>query len=273
MTLKSLVVGQGLIGRSLGNLSLTQFRFDFSQRVDARSRNYLDLSLPFQTNNIDFSNFDQIIIAAGISGEEACRKQPELSLRINVTNTIELISYAVQFGIEVVFISSTYINSLDSSSLLDRKNFPYAFQKLIVEEHIKQLDVPFLIFRPGRVIHKELAFLRDLERNLMKNTPVEVFDDNYFSPISLNKLKSVTSQLLNQRFTGIFNLVGQRPITNFELASAWCVAKGLNSKLLIPHKSYQLQRKLNTSHLLASVDLRTIGDIPESFEELIQAIL
>jgi len=273
MTLKILVVGQGLIGRSLSNLSLAEFRFDFTQRVDASSRNYLDLSLPLETSNINFSDFDQMIIAAGIMGEEACRNQPELSFKINVTNTIELISHAVKFEIEIGFISSTYVSIFQNSSLLDRKHFPYTYQKSIVEHYIQQLSVPFLILRPGRVIHKKLRFLHDLETNLLKNTLVEVFDDNYFSPISLNKLKLVTSKLLDQHFTGIFNLVGQKPITNFELASAWCVARGLNSELLIPRKSYQSQRDLNTSHSLALEDLRTIGDLPESFEDLIQTIL
>lgn len=273
MTLRILVVGQGFIGRSLSSLSLADFKFDFTQRLDASSRNYLDLSLPLETSNIDFSDFDQMIIAAGISGEEACRNQPELSFKINVTNTIELISQAVKSGIKIGFISSTYVNSFQNLSPLDSQHFPYTYQKSIVEDYIQQLSVPFLIFRPGRVIHKELDLLHDLERNLLKNTLVEVFDDNYFSPISLDKLKFAIGKLLNQHFTGIFNLVGQKPITSFELASAWCVARGFNSRLLIPRKSYQLQRDLNTSHLLAIEDLRTIGDSPESFEDLIQTIL
>ena len=135
-------------------------------------------------NNIDqffdrFSNFDQVIHAAGINSKD-CLLDPTEAIRFNAQITKKFANSALNFGIKrFIFLSTIHVyssklvgNFNEYSSTFN--NHPYAKSKLMGEEGIQEVfsksKEKFLILRLTNVIgppiHKDLCN-SDLLANLL----------------------------------------------------------------------------------------------------------
>lgn len=164
-----------------------------------------------------------IIILGAISNIDACARDPAGTARINVAATCRLADAAAERGIVPVFASSDAV--YDGSHAEWRENdiarpiLIYGRQKLEVERHLSRANYSSLILRIAKVLDSNLSqsgvlgpWLADLRAGRL----IRCATDQHFTPISVDDLVRVVSQLTEARATGIFN-VGGEPVSRISL--------------------------------------------------------
>ena len=82
----------------------------------------------------------------------------------------------------------------------------------------------------ARLIAKSLNCLKNLE----SNKPSKLFDDVYYSPISVKTLSEKINLLLDKSAEGIFNICSNERITKYQFGKMMATAFGYSWDLIIP---------------------------------------
>ena len=97
----------------------------------------------------------------------------------------------------------------------------------------------------GRSLSPKRKSLTDwLFSSLLSQTPINVFDDVYFSPLSINMLCCLIDKVISSRCQGTFNLGSNHGLSKADLAFVFADALGLSDTCL--HRS-----NFQSSHLSA----------------------
>jgi dTDP-4-dehydrorhamnose reductase len=119
--------------------------------------------------NLDFSNYECVIICAAITNIAYCETDPENCERINSINTIKLIERCVDSNCFVIFLSSNAV--FDGSKQFYNHTDPpnpntfYGKSKLLVENYIQSLNTnQACILRLTKVITEYSQFIQKLDK-------------------------------------------------------------------------------------------------------------
>lgn len=182
-----------------------------------------------------------VIHAAGLTSVEQCEREPKLANYINVTLASNVAKACYFLGIKLVYISSDHLSRgtipyITEDFVADPINV-YAATKAngelaVLENHPDAIVVRTNFYGWGTTYRK--SFTDKIIDALRLQDSVELFQDVYFTPISVACLAEAISQLLLQNESGIFNVVGDDRISKFQFGLSVADVFGLDSSRISP---------------------------------------
>ena len=182
---------------------------------------HFDLSEP--NFNINFSEYDCVIICAAITNIAQCESEPERCERINSTNTKALIDRCVNSKCFVIFLSSNavfdgkkaFYKYTDTTNPANK----YGEFKLNVERYIEGLPKnSACVLRLTKVITDSTPFIENWKIAAKAGREIAAFNNRLISPIGIDDVVDSIQLLIERRSCGIFQLGGKDEISFFEYA-------------------------------------------------------
>ena len=223
-----IVGGDGLIGSALSDYWVkNNILFHASTKHKNRVSDYRPL---IDLNNIgNYQHYKNVIICAGITNISECENNPEITRKVNVSGTIELIKIFVKKKAHIIFLSSNQV--FDGNCPIQKPNgsrnptTEYGRQKAKVEMFIDKLSNA-CVLRLTKVIHTELTLLKEWGDNLSSGHPVYAFNDMTLSPINIYEVIKKIDRLVREQAIGIFQLSGKKDISYYKFAKKFAKENG-----------------------------------------------
>jgi len=244
-----LIIGaSGFIGNSLFQLLqekdvigtyLNRYK-DGLIKVDMTNINELD--------SIFSHNKPEIVyMPAYIPGVDYCEINKE-SCEINKNGIRNVVDRCKTYGSKLVFFSSDYIFDGENGPYYESDSpnpiNEYGKTKLKCEKMIQELD-DFLIIRTTVVYGYDvesknflMTFVSALKKGMAKKVPI----DQIGTPTYVNDLSKITIKLVENKRTGIYNVVGPDYCSRNDFAIKIARIFGLNEDLIIPVTTLELKQ-------------------------------
>jgi dTDP-4-dehydrorhamnose reductase len=221
------VGGDGLIGR---RLAIDAKRFVSSVVISSRRphRHSGHVFADLATGDIQALTAtvpDVAFLCAAMTNMQACQEKPELSYRVNVTETVHLAAQLVKQGAFVVFLSSnTVFNGYVERPNEDEPHSPvteYGLQKSQAEQRL--LTIPganehIAIVRLSKVMSPDAGIASEFLRRLRACESFPAFTDLSMAPISLSYAAIGLLQVASRKLPGLFHLSGAEELSYAEFA-------------------------------------------------------
>jgi dTDP-4-dehydrorhamnose reductase len=185
-----------------------------------KNLHYLDLT----SDKINFpqGSFDFAVICAGETNIKNCQDFYDDAKKINVDNTIHLISNLISNGTFILFISSNavfdgskpFCNPTDLTNPINN----YGKFKLEVENYLANQKAPSSILRLTKVVAPNFGILAEWRESLANNIAINAYTDLLISPIELSETSEAIISIINFKSTGVFHLGGKIEISYYEFA-------------------------------------------------------
>ncbi len=187
----------------------------------------LDLLAPNITSlRLARTNHKEALIFAAIPKIDRCEKEKELSWRVNVKGTLELIRQLSEEGIKSIFVSSDYVfNGKVGNYSDDEPCSPiteYGAQKAEVEARIDGIcKGDYLVIRLSKIfsINKGDGTILDEMANILTSGGIiQAAYDQVFCPTLVSDLISVVLKMQEKNLKGTFNVCSPEKWSRYDLA-------------------------------------------------------
>ncbi|MEZ7500920.1 sugar nucleotide-binding protein [Psychrobacter sp. Arc29] len=233
---KLLVLGAGgLLGQELFDKDyLPQWtiegHFGRQQETNANLNNY-EQAMSY----LDDINPDAIINLVALTDVDYCEKHPDDSYTINVKVVENIVSWIKnqEKKVQLVHISSDQVydgEGLHQVENVTLKNY-YAFSKYAGELAASCIDSAILRtnFFGKSNAPKRSSFTDWLYHSLKNQREIQVFDDVFFSPLSMSCLCEMIALVITKDVTGIYNLGSRSGLSKADFAYKFASALQLNT--------------------------------------------
>ena len=202
-------------------------------------KNYKIISQSFKSKadyNVDLENYDQvikmlklsrpeiIINLVGLTSVDQCEKFPNQAYKKNVKTVENLVGAIKECSLKSFLIHISTDQVYDSKSSCSEKNINlsnyYSFSKYCGELIAAQMNST--IFRTNffgkSKISTRISLSDWLHNELLKETDINVFDDVWFNPLSINNVCKMIELAVKQKIKGIFNLGSNNGMSKADFA-------------------------------------------------------
>ncbi len=170
-------------------------------------------------------NISKVVILSAYSDPDFCKKNKELSERLNVIKTKKLISCLIKKKIYFIFFSTEFVfDGKIGKYNENHKPKPinlYGKQKLEIEKYINKNTKNFCIFRIAKTYGDDLndnTLISDfINRSKKKNSKIFAATDQKFSPLFSRDLVKITKLFLKKEIRGTFNVGGPKGYSRYNL--------------------------------------------------------
>lgn len=174
---------------------------------------YLNLKNP--KNNFITKDFDAVVFCASVTSLKMCENKPEITKKINVTNTIKLMEYLNSKLIFTLFISSNLVfdGNRPFYRVLDKPNpiCNYGKYKYLVEKYIKKKKFNnFSVLRSTKVIGQKSKFIKKIKEKIKNKKPIYYDKDYFLSPVQINEICKVIFKILKKKKKGLYQISGKK---------------------------------------------------------------
>ena len=251
---KILIIGaSGFIGgkafQSLSKMKNFLVKGTYFSRK-SENMEYLDVNDVDNVSNV-FNTFKPNIILhpAYIPNVDYCEENKDIVWKTNVEGTRNVAKIAQKIMAKLVFFSSDYI--------FDGKNGPYSedavpspisfygFTKSVGENIVKCVD-DNLILRMTVVYGwdpNSKNFIMQLINNLRNNIPMRVPTDQCGTPVLVDNLIDILTELIEKDKKGVYNIGGPDLVNRYEFAIKVAEIFNLDKSLIIPVDTKSLCQK------------------------------
>lgn len=184
----------------------------FLEKVNVDVRDYNALSSLFKRYRPDV-----VIHMAAYGDVDGCERNPSLAWEVNVKGTVNIVKLAGNYSDFILYLSTDYVFDGDRGNYSEfDAPYPvnyYGLTKLCGEVSVLSSNIDSAIVRassiygfgPGRK-----NFAKFLIERLSSNEVVRALTDQFTSPTQASLLADAISEIVENRFTGIFHIVGER---------------------------------------------------------------
>jgi dTDP-4-dehydrorhamnose reductase len=207
--------------------------------------------------NLAQQGYTSAVICSAITSVEQCEKDPDVSSKVNLYGTLEIIRQLINLGIKPVFLSSDYVFDGQTGNYTDTSAVKpinlYGKQKAAVESEIPSLcGNNFLILRLSKLYSIESnSFLQPIINNLLIGKQISAAYDQIFSPTLIDDVIRVLLLLLQDNCSGIFNVCAPDALSRYDIAlqiaHACNVSTDLIRRISIDNIREPFRRPHNTS--------------------------
>lgn len=218
-------------------------------RIFAQSRQVLSLpdiqALPFDLTTERWpshlpTDCNVIIHTAAESNPNRCEQHPAIAEAINYQATIRLANFARETGARFIFTATDLIfdgekgnyNELDKPAPV---NF-YGKTKMRAEEYLLSNHPDAVSVRCALIFgnpHDDrMTFSAQVVKQLQAGEPVNLFTDEYRTPVLVNDLASAIWELSELDFSGPLNIGGSQRLSRYEMGEIVCRHLNLPTDLL-----------------------------------------
>ena len=268
----SLIVGYGLIGRSLSELISRSSSVIIAHRKAHKNNPdeiYLDLK--------DLSSFScpknikVAYICASITNKNYCEENLDESYLVNVTNTLELIKKLNEKNIFVVFLSSVEVFPGDRKkySVKDNTGAKSVYGKFKEEVERKLINNPKCsIIRMTKVFSKTTPLILSWKYKLSKGEVITAIENVFISPVSSHYAAEKIYSIGINKISGIFHISGSDDISYLSLLNR------IKLKYKYSKKESQIARQaVNNMPRYASLSMRGSKEKAQGIDSVIEDII
>ncbi len=224
-----------------------------------------------------------IINCAGLTSVEQCQKKPELAYSLNGDLPGYIAKIASDLNVKFIQISTDHLfdgkKKNYSEQSTPRPLNIYSKSKLDGEEKTLFNNSNSLIIRTnffGNGPAYRHSFSDRIINDLRDKKNIYLFEDVYYTPISVNILADCVEKLMDKELKGIYNVVGNERITKYDFGLKIADLIKVDRKQIVPisinqKKDLVIRPKdmsLDNERLLGSIKYT----IPELSNQLIDVI-
>jgi len=184
---------------------------------------------------------DIVINCIGLTNVEACEEDEKLATHTNVEIAKNIAQASKESKVKLVHISTDHLfdGELAFASEQDKK-IPvnaYGRTKSQGEDIVLDTYPDALVIRTnfyGWGPSYKPSFSDKILKSLERNTPIQLFDDVYYTPISVASLRKYILALLEKSATGIYNVTSSERITKYEFGCRLADVFGFDKTLIEP---------------------------------------
>jgi len=167
------------------------------------------------------------VILFGVTGIDACARDPAGTVELNVGATIRVIDELRKLGVTPVFISSDSVFDGRRSWFREedepRPILTYGRHKLEVETYMAALPPPWLVVRLPKLLAEDCdprCMLTGWIQTLASEGEILCATDQYFTPAAATDVARAIAELIRGSAHGLFHLGGPDRVSRRELLSA-----------------------------------------------------
>jgi dTDP-4-dehydrorhamnose reductase len=176
---------------------------------------------------------DVVLHVAGISSLAHCENDPAACRAVNVDGTRHIIEAVAEVGAtcKLVFFSSDYVFDGEAGNY-DEKSpchplTEYGRAKVVSEDEIRRRLDNYVILRMANVYGRGGKFYNFVRERLEVGSPIELFNDTLFAPVSIDYLLRAVKVLIEKDFRGVLHLGGPQCLSRYDFGLL--VAEHLNA--------------------------------------------
>ena len=234
--------GTGLLGTNLA----VRLSRSFDTLILTNKRN---INIPFtysMQSDVFFkkSNFfkpDLIINTVALTDVDFCEKNPNLAFETNVNYINYLTNICLQNESKLIHISTDHLSDGSTSYIKENHKLNpinvYGKTKLLAENLIKASITNPIILRTnffGWGTKYRKSFSDRIIDSITSNKKIHLFEDAFFSPVSMRRLYEIILQLYKKNKNGTFNICSNDRISKYNFGLKICDYFNLEKKLIIP---------------------------------------
>jgi dTDP-4-dehydrorhamnose reductase len=197
-----------------------------------------DLAVDNPSVLLDTMYPDRVVHTAAISKTEACHRDPDAAIRVNVRGSERLAAACATRKIPLIFISTDMVfdgvNPPYSETSIPNPQTHYGKSKLAAEEAVRAKIPDATIIRSNLVYGRGLgwgtSFSEHIIASLKKEGSVTLFEDQYRSPISVRNLADVLLEMVENPANKLLHISGPDRISRLEFGKRLAEVKGLESQ-------------------------------------------
>lgn len=257
-----------VIGASgfIGSAFLSRYRQIYSDTIgtarNLSGKNVLHLDLldpDIAQLRLSETGHKEALILSAISKIDKCEKEKEITRKVNVEGTLELIRQLVKEGIKPIFFSSDYVfDGITGNYADDAPTNPiteYGRQKAEVEAAIGETSKGnYLVVRLSKVFSLKKgdgSLLDEMAGILASGGIVRAAFDQIFCPTLLSDVVNAVAFLQMKGITGIVNVCSAEPWSRYDLALTLAKSIGIDSsricRISLDDIGFKTTRPKNTS--------------------------
>jgi dTDP-4-dehydrorhamnose reductase len=222
-----------------------------------------------------------VIICAALSQMDRCLKEKELSHKINVGNTIQLIQDIRKLNAVPVFISTNcvyngYTGYYNEASAHDPIS-EYGRHKEAVEQFLEAKVPEAFILRLDKIVSDEVPgkhMFADWYQCLEENRPIVCFDQ-LFAPTYANDIAESILRACRLGLRGAYNVSNTEFFTRIELAKQFIITAGKKNEVIL--KTQQelgfVDARLQYSYMDPTLFIKATGMRFTSMRELMGSFI
>lgn len=187
-------------------------------------------------NYLDAVQPDAIMNLIALTDVDYCEKYPNDSYTINVKVVENIVSWIKNQDkkVQLIQISSDQVYDGEGLHLVENvtlKNY-YAFSKYAGELAAASVDSAILRtnFFGKSNAPKRSSFTDWLYQSLATQSKIQVFDDVFFSPLSMNCLCKMIALVITKDITGTYNLGSRNGLSKADFAYAFASSLELDTR-------------------------------------------
>jgi len=240
--------GTGMVGRDVSNFLKDRYEIiigtiEREAKMEGCGIIYLDITEKEKTiETISEINPDFIIHLAALTDVNLCEEKKELARKINVEGTRNMVLAAERIGAKLVYASTNYIFD-GKKGMYTEEDIPnpinfYSITKVEGEKEVLKYpnSIVTRICPFGLGTEKNPSFTTKIIQELANHRKMNLFTDQFFSPIFTQNYAEALIKLLESKFTGIINLAGSERLSRYDFAKNVSKIFNLDSTLLNPIK-------------------------------------
>ena len=184
---------------------------------------------------------DVAIFCAAVTSFAACRQNPDLARRINVTAPKTLARALVAGGARVILLSTSAVFDWTSPNVpADRApcaGTVYGAQKAEAEAEFFALGSAASVIRFSKVLTPHFNLCTSWIEALRRGEPITAFSDLRMSPISLDDATNAIIAVIDAKASGVYQLSGSHDINYVEAALHIAALLGVAANLVRPARA------------------------------------
>jgi len=283
----------GMLGATLASAwrdKYTVFATDHTNFNNNTVKNFKEFDLLSDSYEelINWSTPDVIIHCAAITNVDQCEEQPKQAVAVNAGSVKKLLQ-SINNNTKIIFISSEAVFSgvqhLASENDKTTPQTVYGESKVAAEKYLKEAGNSHLIIRTtivGKNINtNRTGFVEWLVNSAKHKKEITLFDDVFFTPITIWDLMEELEWVLENNVFGTIHIAGKRLISKFEFGKQIYERLGFNASLIhkgsVDNVCFQAKRSKDMSidssyyhklskHSLPSID-KTVRLLADKFKE------
>lgn len=184
---------------------------------------------------------DIVVNCIGLTSVEDCEENPAQALQTNVEIANRIAGVCNKMGIKLVHISTDHL--FDGTNVFSDEQTPFSplntygktkgeGEKAILENNPDALVIRTNFFGWGPAY--KASFSDKILKNLEAGKQNNLFDDVYYTPISVKTLSEKILLLVEKQAIGVFNVCSNERITKYQFGLMIAKMFGFDSTLLNP---------------------------------------
>ncbi len=192
---------------------------------------------------------DVIIHTAAWSNLDECENDPEKAFHINATATEILAELSSQLDCRLIYVSSDMVFDGEKGDYEESDQaLPisvYGKTKLTGEKFVKSVCSDYVVARSaliyGKPVTNSSSFSDWMIRRIEKGETVNLFTDQYRTPVLVDDLAGALLELADMTFNGIVHLGGKSRVDRYTFGLRLSEIKNFPKERLLPVSMFDVQ--------------------------------